>query len=162
MSKNTLTASQLRKKCRWPSWLTFLPISQKCLRPCCWLLLLLEVGIKCGRKFRQYFPQWQLWPLSHQTQSQKLLSVIICWVSLSAQFYCLLISHTVFTVSLKRSSHLTQTNECFEKGHTRDLYNPKPLWGIQKLFPSWRLQGICCGMFCLDGEVVLIHSKHEN
>ena len=24
------------------------------------------------------------------------------------------------------------------------------------------LQGMCCGMFCLDGDVVFIHSKHVN
>ena len=31
---------------------------------------------------------------------------------------------------------------------------PKIFW------KSWGPHGMCCGMFCLDGEVIFIHSKH--
>ena len=30
---------------------------------------------------------------------------------------------------------------------------------IQKNSSYWRLKGVCCVKFCLDGEVVFIHSK---
>ena len=53
------------------------------------------------------------------------------------------------------------TQFCCEKGPTQDLNSPKPTQGYLKVDPLLQLQGMCCGMFCLDGEVLFIHSKHE-
>ena len=60
------------------------------------------------------------------------------------------------------SSFTFYTQFSCERGQTQDLHSQKPPWGIMKVCPSWRLQGMCCGMFCIDGEVVFIHSKLVN
>ena len=57
-----------------------------------------------------------------------------------------------------KTRYLTYYTQFFcEKGQTQGLHSPKHPWDILKVCPIWRLQGMCCGMFCQNGKVVFNH-----
>ena len=67
--------------------------------------------------------------------------------------------------SVKEKKHVippTTLNFALRRGKLRIYTLQNTPGGILKVCPFWRLQGMCCGMFCLDGEVVFIHSEPVN